>query len=152
MRSLLGTTLVAFALAAAIQRGGLFALRWAPNRHTWAALGAAVLPALFSTVALFLPRGSTAFNLVLWVLIFGLCGLLCHSLFATTYNLLVIWPLFFTAGVLHDFIANLGLPEFIGRSLGWPLLGWALAIGVPTLLWLASPARAARWQEAHQRS
>ena len=65
-------------------------------------------------------------------------GLLCHALFATTYNVLVIWPLFFTAGVMHDFIVKLGLPASIGTSLGWPLLGWSLAIGVPGAIWLHS--------------
>jgi hypothetical protein len=65
-------------------------------------------------------------------------GLLCHALFATTYNLLVIWPFFFTAGVMNDFILNLDLPDSIGRDLGWPAFGWALALAVPTaLLWLA---------------
>jgi membrane protease YdiL (CAAX protease family) len=265
VKSLLVTTLVAFAFAAASRRRELFVLRWAPNRDTWAALAAGFLPAGLSGLALVLTRGSLAFNVLLWVFIFGLCGfaipwgyvlfverrgpaalgltsqgwarslaisalfaagsiyalvqrvdvtklepshvlgaivhlnvgglfelflycgflhlrlrdafgalpaivgaaaiyslwhigtelpmhpdpaaallmllvvgLLCHALFATTYNLLVIWPLFFTAGVMHDFIANLGLPDSIGRSLGWPLVGWILAIGVPSGLWLAA--------------
>ena len=73
-------------------------------------------------------------------------GLLCHALFATTYNALVIWPFFFTAGVMNDFIVNLGLPDAIGRDLAWPALGWALALGVPAaVLRLArSRARSAR--------
>jgi len=68
-------------------------------------------------------------------------GLLCQALFATTYNALVIWPFFFTAGVMHDFIANLGLPDRIGTSLAWPAFGWVLALGVPSALWLAARAR-----------
>ena len=61
-------------------------------------------------------------------------GLLCHALFATTYHLLVIWPFFFTAGVMNDFLLNLGLPDVIGRDLAWPALGWALAIGIPLVV------------------
>jgi membrane protease YdiL (CAAX protease family) len=61
-------------------------------------------------------------------------GLLCQALFATTYNVLVIWPFFFTAGVMNDFVLNLGLPVTIGRDLSWPSLGWALALGVPAAI------------------
>lgn len=65
-------------------------------------------------------------------------GLLCHALFVTTYNLLVIWPFFFTAGVMNDFLLNLDLPDAIGRDPGWIALGWVLALSIPTsLLWLA---------------
>jgi membrane protease YdiL (CAAX protease family) len=261
--ALVATALAAFAIACAIQRRSLFALRWEPNRHTWAAVGAAALPAIFSALALLAPSGSLAFEVLLWLFIFGLCGfaipwgyvllvekrdasalgvtrrawalslslsllfaagsvlamlrrvdvtrfplghvlgavvhlnvgglfelflycgflhlrlrdafgplpaivgsaalyslwhvgtelplhpeplhalgmlfvvgLLCQALFATTYNLLVIWPFFFTAGVMHDFIVNLGLPDSIGTSLGWPLVGWGLALGIPTAVWL----------------
>lgn len=265
MQSLAVTTFAAFALALALQRGRMLELRWAPTRHTWAALAASLLPVPISALALLTPQGSLGFNLLLWVGIFGLCGfaipwayvlfverrgpealgitsdrwpaslaisalfaagsvfgllrrvdlssydlghvagaalhldvgglfelflycgflhlrlrdafgslpaivasaaiyslwhvgtelpmhpdpagamlmllvvgLLTHSLFATTYNALVVWPLFFTAGVLHDFIANLGLPESIGRSLAWPLFGWLLALGVPAVLVLVA--------------
>jgi hypothetical protein len=69
-------------------------------------------------------------------------GLLCHALFATTYNLLVIWPFFFTAGVMNDFILNLDLPEVIGRDLAWPAFGWLLAAVVPCAIW--AHARALR--------
>lgn len=65
-------------------------------------------------------------------------GLLCHAVFATTYNLLVVWPLFFSAGVMNDFILHLDLPDAIGRDLAWPALGWLLALSIPTtFLWLA---------------
>jgi membrane protease YdiL (CAAX protease family) len=65
-------------------------------------------------------------------------GLLCHALFATTYSLLVIWPFFFTAGVMNDFVLNLDLPDGIGRDLSWPALGWGLALGLPVAIrWLA---------------
>lgn len=73
-------------------------------------------------------------------------GLLCYALFATTYNLLVIWPFFFTAGVMNDFVLNLGLPEAIGRDLSWPALGWALAVAVPAAIWRLARARARRIQ------
>ena len=69
-------------------------------------------------------------------------GLLCHALFATTYNLLVIWPFFFTAGVMNDLILNLDLPEVIGRDLSWPALGWLLALGVPLAMLRLSRSRA----------
>jgi CAAX protease family protein len=71
-------------------------------------------------------------------------GLLCHALFATTYNVLAVWPLFFTAGVMYDFIVNLDLPEAVGASVAWSALGWALAVLVPAGLWHASRRRLAR--------
>ena len=61
-------------------------------------------------------------------------GLLCQAVFATTYSALVIWPFFFTAGVMNDFLVQLGLPDTIGRDLRWPALGWALALGVPAAI------------------
>jgi len=259
--ALLVTTAVAFALAATLQGRAFFVLRFAPTRHTRAAVAAGLLPALLSTFALLLPQDSLAYRVVLWLGIFGLCGfaipwayvllvergtpaalgisarrwklslllsvlfaagslvpvlraglssyapghllgaivhlnvgglfelflyygflhlrlrdafgplpaivgsaaiyslwhigtelplhadpaaalvmlfvvgLLCHALFATTYNALVIWPFFFTAGVMNDFILNLGLPDTIGRDLHWPALGWALAVAVPAAIW-----------------
>jgi membrane protease YdiL (CAAX protease family) len=265
--ALLVTIGVAFVLAAALQGRAFFALRFAPTRHTRAALAAALLPALLSTFALLLPQDSLSYRVVLWLGIFGLCGfaipwayvllveretpaglglharlwersllisllfaagslvpvlradlsqyapshllgavvhlnvgglfelflyygflhlrlrdafgplpaivgsaaiyslwhigtelplhadpaaalgmlfvvgLLCHALFATTYNLLVIWPFFFTAGVMNDFILNLGLPDVIGRDLTWPALGWGLALGVPVAIWALARRR-----------
>jgi hypothetical protein len=61
-------------------------------------------------------------------------GLLCHSVFAITYNVFIIWPLFFTAGVMHDFIVNLHLPDAVTTRLAWPVLGFALAFFVPAAL------------------
>jgi protein-S-isoprenylcysteine O-methyltransferase Ste14 len=265
--ALLATTAAAFALAAAFQGRAFFALRFAPTRHTGAALAAGGLPALLSTGLLFLEQGSLPYHLVLWLGIFGLCGfaipwayvlgveggtladlgihgrrwkaslllslvfaagslvpvlradlskyepshllgalvhlnvgglfelflyygflhlrlrdafgalpaivgsaatyslwhigtelplhphpafallmlfavgLLCHALFATTCNLLVIWPFFFSAGVMNDFILNLDLPEVIGRDLSWPALGWGLAVLVPGGIWAYVRAR-----------
>jgi CAAX protease family protein len=71
-------------------------------------------------------------------------GLLCQALFATTYNVLVIWPFFFTAGVMNDFLLNLGLPEAIGRDLSWPALGFGLALTLPAAIWLLTRARERR--------
>lgn len=68
-------------------------------------------------------------------------GLLTHCLFATTYNLLAVYPVFFTAGVMHDFVVNLDLPANIGTTPGWIALGWLLALGVPLALWRASRRR-----------
>ena len=72
--ALLITVAVAFALAAALQGRAFFALRFAPTRHTGAALAAGLLPALLSSVALLLPQDSLAYRIVLWLGIFGLCG------------------------------------------------------------------------------
>jgi membrane protease YdiL (CAAX protease family) len=70
-------------------------------------------------------------------------GLLCQAVFATTYNLLVIWPCFFTAGVMNDFLLNLGLPDVIGRDLTWPAFGWVLALAVPSAIWALARRRPA---------
>jgi hypothetical protein len=108
------------------------------------------LPAIIGSAALYslwhlgteLPLHPEPAGALLMLFVVGLLG---HALFATTYNLLVIWPFFFTAGVMNDFILNLGLPDLIGRELRWPALGWALALGVPlAVLALARrPRRAA---------
>jgi len=58
-------------------------------------------------------------------------GVGAQALFAITDNGLVYWPLFFTAGVMHDFLVNLDLPQQVATTLSWPLLGWILAVGVP---------------------
>ena len=68
-------------------------------------------------------------------------GLLCHALFATTYNVLVVWPVFFTAGVMNDFIVNLDLPEEVGTSVVWSAIGWSLAVMIPASLWWAARRR-----------
>ena len=260
--SLLVLVTVAFVLAAVLQGREFFQIRWCPTRHTAAALAAASLPAIFSTVALAFPQDSLAYSFTLWVLIFGLCGfaipwayvllvehgspaalgihrdrwvtslvislffaggsiygivqkvdvsryefidlvgtafslnvgglfelflyygflhlhlrkafgalpavivtaaiyslwhigtelpmhdnalealvmlfvigIMCQLIFATTYNCLVIWPFFFTAGVMHDFIVHLDLPEQVSGAWGWSALGWTLAIVVPWSLW-----------------
>jgi membrane protease YdiL (CAAX protease family) len=263
---LLVSAALAFALAAALQGRGFLGLRFAPTRPTWVALGAGLLPALLSTLALLAPQDSLTFRLILWLGIFGLCGfaipwawvllvergtpadlgihrrhwkrsllisllfaagslvpvlradlsqhepghilgaivhlevgglfelflycgflhlrlrdafgpvpaivgsaaiyslwhigtelplhadpvaalgflfvvgLLYQSIFATTYNALVVWPFFFTAGVMNDFLLKLDLPDTIGRDLTWPAVGWALALGVPAAI-LALRAR-----------
>lgn len=260
--SLVVTTAVGFGLAAALRGREMWVLRWAPTRHTAAAIAAGLLPALLSTACLLLDQGSFLYEAVLWLGIFIFCGivvpwsyvllvegrspaalglrrkdagrsllisslfaagaafdtlqqadlstfpvshlvgsalqlnvgglfetflycgflhlrlrdafgavpaivasaaiyslwhigtelplhanplaalwmlfvvgLLCHSIFATTYNLLTVWPIFFTAGVMHDFVVNLDLPESVGTSPGWTLVGWILALGIPALLW-----------------
>jgi membrane protease YdiL (CAAX protease family) len=72
-------------------------------------------------------------------------GLLYQAIFATTYNALAVWPLFFTAGVMNDFLLKLDLPDTIGRDLTWPALGWALALGVPAgIAWIARRTRRAQ--------
>jgi len=59
---------------------------------------------------------------------------LYQSVFAITYNVIIIWPIFFTAGVMHDFIVNLDLPEAVTTGLLWPLIGLAGALVVPAAL------------------
>ena len=260
--TILIVTATALAAAAISQGRGFLRLRWQPDRHTAAAVGVGLLAVVFSTAALATPQASFAYEFILWILIFGVCGfalpwayvllieratpaalgvhrdrwavsllvsllfasgsvysmlqktdlsqfetahlvgtalslnvgglfeaflycgfihlrlrdafgplpaifgaaaiyslwhigtelplhadplaalgmlfvigVLCQAIFATTYNVLAVWPIFFTAGVMHDFVVNLGLPDEIGTSLGWPLLGWFLAIAVPWSLW-----------------
>jgi membrane protease YdiL (CAAX protease family) len=259
---LLVFTGTAFGLAALVQRREFFQLRWRPTRHTAAALAVGLLAAAFSAAALAVPRGSFAYGIILWGLIFGLCGftlpwayallvergtpaalgirgrrwvlsvlvsllfagacayatvrhadlsrydpghlvgaafslnvgglfelflyygfihlrlrkafgpipaivgtaavyslwhigtelplhaepteallmlfvvgVLCQSVFAITYNCLAIWPFFFTAGVLYDFIVHLDLPGEVGMAMGWPIFGWAWALVVPWTIW-----------------
>lgn len=105
------------------------------------------LPAILGSAALYslwhlgtelpLHADPTAALLTLFVV-----GLLYHAVFSTTRNLLVIWPFFFTAGVMNDFVLNLDLPDVIGRDLAWPALGWALALGLPAALWALARRRA----------
>ena len=64
-------------------------------------------------------------------------GVLYQSVFSLTRNLLSIWPFFFLAGVLTDFL-RLGLPERVTRNLGWASVGWVLMLGIPTALWVLS--------------
>jgi len=252
---------IALGMAVRVQGRAFFALRWRPSRDTGAALGVGLLAAALSTLALMLRQDSLAYEIMLWLLIFGLCGfllpfayvflvehrtaaalgfhrrrlglslllsllfasatlhatlmqadlakyparrlleaafslnvgglfelflyygfihlrlrdafgslpaivgtaaiyslwhigtelpmhakpgealvllflvgLLCQSVFSITYNVFIIWPLFFTAGVMHDFIVNLDLPEAVTQGLAWPAVGYALALVVPLAL------------------
>jgi membrane protease YdiL (CAAX protease family) len=252
---------VAVALAALFQGRGFFALRWRPTASTAAAIGVGLLTIAFSALALEVGRRSLAYDIILWILIFGLCGftlppayvflvegrsygalgihrkrrglsillsllfaapifyatlhqadlskypasrllaavvslnvgglfelflyygflhlrlkdafgplpailgtallyslwhigtelplharpgeallllfvvgLLYQSVFAITYNVFIVWPLFFTAGVMHDFIVNLDLPEAVAGGSVWPVIGLAIAVAVPAAL------------------
>jgi membrane protease YdiL (CAAX protease family) len=106
------------------------------------------LPAIFGAAAIYslwhigteLPMHADPAGALIMLFV---VGVLCQSIFAITYNALAIWPLFFTAGVMNDFIVNLDLPESITTSLGWALVGWALAIAVPFFLWRHSQKRSA---------
>jgi hypothetical protein len=97
-----------------------------------------VLPAIFGTAALYSlwhvgielplhddPRRGLA-------LLFAV-GVLYQSVFSLTRNLLSIWPFFFLAGVLTDFL-RLGLPERVTHNLGWASAGWILMLSIPLVL------------------
>lgn len=64
-------------------------------------------------------------------------GVLYQSIFSLTRSLLSIWPFFFLAGVLTDFL-RLGLPERVTRNLGWATAGWILMLGIPAVLYAIS--------------
>ena len=53
----------------------------------------------------------------LWKLF--LVGVMSQSLFSITRNLLVIWPFFHAAGVLIDFVVNIGDLERVSLGLPW---------------------------------
>jgi membrane protease YdiL (CAAX protease family) len=70
-------------------------------------------------------------------------GVLYQSVFSLTRNLLSIWPFFFLAGVLTDFL-RLGLPERVTGNLGWAAAGWILMLGIPAAFLAARRRRVAR--------
>jgi len=97
------------------------------------------LPAIVSTAALYslwhigteLPMHPKPGEAL--VLLFAV-GLLYQFVFAITYNVFIIWPVFFSAGVMHDFIVNLDLPEAVTTGLVWPLIGLTGAFVLPAAL------------------
>jgi membrane protease YdiL (CAAX protease family) len=66
-------------------------------------------------------------------------GVMYQAVFSLTHHLLSIWPFFFLAGVLTDFL-RLGLPERVTGNLGWAAAGWILMLGIPALLGWARAA------------
>lgn len=108
-----------------------------------------MLPAILGTAAIYslwhvgteLPLHTDPWEALAMLLVLGV---LAQSLFAVTYNGLVYWPIFFTAGVLHDFVVNLGLPEPVATARFFPALGWILAVGLPLGLWTLARHRERR--------
>jgi membrane protease YdiL (CAAX protease family) len=70
-------------------------------------------------------------------------GVLYQSVFSLTRHALSIWPFFFLAGVLTDFL-RLGLPDRVTRNLGWATAGWVLMLGIPAVLYGAALSRRSR--------
>lgn len=97
------------------------------------------LPAIVGTAALYslwhigteLPMHAKPGEALLLLFV---VGLMYQSVFAIRYNVFIIWPLFFTAGVMHDFIVNLDLPEAVATQWVWPLFGFALALVMPAAI------------------
>lgn len=102
------------------------------------------LPAIFGTAALYslwhvgteLPLHQDPWRGLGFLFV---VGVMYQAVFSVTRHLLSIWPFFFLAGVLTDFL-RLGLPERVTRNLGWATAGWVLMLGIPALLHRASAA------------
>lgn len=67
----------------------------------------------------------------LWKLF--LVGIMSQSVFSITYNLLIIWPFFFGAGVLIDYVVNLDAVGAVSGDFLW-------AIGTLALMTVAGTA------------
>jgi hypothetical protein len=106
------------------------------------------LPAIFATAALYslwhvgteLPLHADPWRGLGFLFV---VGVLYQSVFSLTRHLLSIWPFFFLAGVLTDFL-RLGLPERVTRNLGWASVGWVLMLGIPVLFHVVRGAQGAR--------
>jgi hypothetical protein len=65
-----------------------------------------------------------------------LVGLMYQSIFCLTRNLLIIWPLFHLAGVMLDFVVNIGSLEETLRSFPWAVgTVAAMAVTGAVLAW-----------------
>jgi hypothetical protein len=97
------------------------------------------IPAIFGTAALYslwhigteLPLHDDPWRGLLFLFV---VGVLYQSIFSLTRHLLSIWPFFFLAGVLTDFL-RLGLPDRVTSNLGWAAAGWILMLGIPLALY-----------------
>ena len=67
-------------------------------------------------------------------------GLGAYASRRITRNLLAIWPCFYLAGVMNDFIVILDQPLRVTQDLGWASASWALVVGIPLWLWWRSRA------------
>jgi membrane protease YdiL (CAAX protease family) len=98
------------------------------------------IPAILGTAALYslwhlgteLPLHADPWRGLIFLFV---VGVLYQSIFSLTRNLLSIWPFFFLAGVLTDFL-RLGLPERVTGHLEWAVAGWILMLGIPSALYL----------------
>jgi membrane protease YdiL (CAAX protease family) len=97
------------------------------------------IPAIFGTAALYslwhigteLPLHDDPWRGLLFLFV---VGVLYQSIFSLTRRLISIWPFFFLAGVLTDFL-RLGLPDRVTRHLEWAVAGWILMLGIPAVLY-----------------
>jgi membrane protease YdiL (CAAX protease family) len=96
------------------------------------------IPAILGTAALYslwhvgteLPLHDGPWRGLLFLFV---VGVLYQSIFSLTRHLLSIWPFFFLAGALTDFL-RLGLPDRVTHNLGWAAAGWILMLGIPLAL------------------
>jgi hypothetical protein len=106
------------------------------------------LPAIFGTAALYslwhvgteLPLHADPWRGLGFLFV---VGILYQAVFSLTRHLLSIWPFFFLAGVLTDFL-RLGLPERVTSDSGWAAVGWVLMLGIPVLVYRLSRAAPGR--------
>jgi membrane protease YdiL (CAAX protease family) len=106
------------------------------------------IPAIFGTAALYslwhigteLPMHDDPWRGLLFLFV---VGVLYQSVFSLTRHLLSIWPFFFLAGALTDFL-RLGLPERVTNNLEWAVVGWILMLGIPLALYAGRSASISR--------
>ena len=58
-------------------------------------------------------------------------GILMHSIFSLTRNLLIIWPFTYLPGVMLDFVANLDAPSLVVGQNGWGAFGAVMMLAIP---------------------
>jgi len=68
------------------------------------------------------------------VKLFGV-GIMYQSVFALTYNLVIIYPFFMGVGVMIDFLVNIGQVETISAAYPWAVAILAAMLAVIVLIW-----------------
>jgi membrane protease YdiL (CAAX protease family) len=136
-----GVAKAAFTLAGA---GGLFELfLYYGFIHLRLEKAFGILPAILVTSAVYvLWHTGTQFPLesdipaAVWKLFW--VGVMSQSIFSLTRNLLVIWPLFLTVGVMVDFAVNLDMVREVAGRLPWAAASVAATVLVLVLVILLS--------------